>query len=48
MTIDIAALDTLPESEPVALADLDGLGLRPCSGITCSSTCVFTCFITDW
>jgi hypothetical protein len=49
MTIDITALDTLPESDPVALGDLDGLGLRPCGGKTCGGqTCVFTCFITEW
>ncbi len=49
MTIDITALDTLPESDPVTFGDLDGLGLRPCGGITCGGyTCVFTCFITDW
>jgi hypothetical protein len=43
MTIDIAALDGLPETEPTALADLEGTGL-----IFCSRTCYITCFITEW
>ena len=48
MTIDILALDALPETEPVALADLDTLGLLPCRGETCWTTCWVTCFITEW
>lgn len=47
MTIDIIALDALPETEPTALADLDDLGLRPCDK-TCQKTCIGTCFFTDW
>lgn len=48
MTIDILALDALPELEPLPFADLEGLGLRPCSGITCWFwTCLSTCRITE-
>jgi hypothetical protein len=43
MTIDILALDTLPETEPTALADLEGIGLEKCS-----KTCYITCWITEW
>lgn len=50
MNADITTLDLLPETDPVKLADLDGVGLRPCSGETCSPyTCGgWTCFITEW
>lgn len=48
MTIDIIALDVLPETEPTALADLDAQGLLPCRGETCWTTCWVTCFITEW
>lgn len=48
MTIDIAALDALPETEPVPLRDLEGQGMLPCRGITCWTTCIVTCFWTDW
>lgn len=48
MTIDITALDLLPETDPVALADVNELGLEPCRGITCLGTCIVTCFWTDW
>lgn len=48
MSIDIAELDVLPETDPVALADLSGQGLLPCRGETCLTTCWVTCFITDW
>lgn len=44
MTIDITALDALPETEPTAidqLVDLDGTSLGRCSW-TCSWTCLIT------
>ncbi len=47
MTIDITALDALPQTEPIVLADLDGVGLRFCVD-TCSYTCiVYTCWFTE-
>ncbi|HET7798913.1 MAG TPA: hypothetical protein VFL38_00745 [Humibacillus xanthopallidus] len=47
MTIDILALDTLPETEPTALADLDGQGLLPCSQTCWFWTCLYTCKVTE-
>ena len=47
MTIDILALDALPETEPVALADLDSVGLMRCV-TTCWWTCAFTCSVTEY
>lgn len=47
MTIDIAALDSLPESDPLALEDLNGLGLRPCPFTCWFWTCYRTCQVTD-
>lgn len=52
MITDISGLDLLPETEPLPLADLDGVGLMRCQISTCVYvTCGwsgFTCFITDW
>lgn len=44
MNIAVEALDLLPETDPVATADLDGTGLLPCLG-----TCLIytlSCLIT--
>ena len=49
MSNDIADLDLLPETDPIAATDLVDQGLLPCRGITCGGeTCIFTCFITEW
>lgn len=45
MTIDIIALDTLPETD--ALTDLDELGLLPCSFTCWFWTCLSTCKVTE-
>lgn len=39
MTIDITALDVLPETDPMSLADLGDQGMARCTW-----TCLFTCF----
>ncbi len=39
MSIDIAALDLLPETDPIATADLADQGLAKCTW-----TCLFTCW----
>ncbi len=47
MTIDITALDSLPESNPVALDDLSGIGLLRCSWTCWFWTCYSTCRVTE-
>lgn len=48
MSIDITELDLLPETDPLATADLADLGLLPCQGITCWFwTCLNTCKVTE-
>ncbi len=47
MTIDILALDVLPETEPLSYGDLDDLGLRPCSFTCWFWTCWNTCKVTE-
>lgn len=47
MTIDIIALDTLPETDALAVTDLDDLGLRPCDFTCWFWTCLSTCKVTE-
>jgi len=47
MSVDIAALDLLPETDPVSLADLGDQGLARCTW-TCFITCFGrTCSVTE-
>jgi hypothetical protein len=46
MSVDIAELDLLPETDPIALGDLADQGLQRCS-ITCFWTCWSTCNNTE-
>ncbi len=39
MSVDISALDLLPETDPISLADLGDQGL---------ARCTWTCFFTCW
>lgn len=47
MSIDIAELDVLPETDPVALADVADQGLLPCSFTCWFWTCLSTCKVTE-
>ncbi len=46
MSIDIAALDLLPETDPISMTDLDDQGLQRCSW-SCFFTCFSTCGVTE-
>jgi hypothetical protein len=46
MSIDIVALDLLPETDPISVMDLADQGLQRCS-IPCWWTCWATCNITE-
>ena len=46
MSVDIAALDLLPETDPTSLAGLAEQGLARC-WVTCFITCWDTCNNTD-
>jgi hypothetical protein len=43
MTVDVNALQDLPQDEQPAIDDLAGAELGDCSS-TCSWTCLITCF----
>jgi hypothetical protein len=46
MNVDIAELDLLPETDPIALGDLADLGLARCTW-TCLFSCFRTCTVTE-
>jgi hypothetical protein len=46
MTVDIAALQALPEPEDTNLLAAEELGLMDCQP-TCSHSCWWTCWWTD-
>ena len=46
-TLEIDLLQELPASDDFAADELAGIELRPCNGVTCWFTCLWTCNVTE-